>query len=106
MRHIVIPDVQAKPGVDPRFLKWVGRCIVDQKPEKVICIGDFADMPSLSSYDVGKKSFEGRRYKLDIEATHIAMDTLLEPIIEFNAKAKKNKEKQYHPELYLTIGCK
>lgn len=104
MRHIVIPDVQAKPGVDPSFLKWVGRCIVDQKPEKVICIGDFADMPSLSSYDVGKKSFEGRRYKLDIEATHIAMDTLLDPIKEFNAKAKKNKEKQYHPELYLTLG--
>ena len=104
MRHIVIPDVQAKPGIDPSFLKWIGNCIVDQKPEKVICIGDFADMPSLSSYDVGRKSFEGRRYRLDIEAAQLAMDTLLAPLREYNVKAKKNKEKQYHPELYLTLG--
>ena len=104
MRHIVIPDVQARTGIDPSFLRWIGNCIVDQKPDKVICIGDFADMPSLSSYDVGKKSFEGRRYKADIESTHAAMSVLMSPLKEFNAKAKKNKEKQYHPELYLTLG--
>lgn len=104
MRHVVLPDVQVKPGVDFSFLRSIGKCIVDIKPEKVICIGDFADMPSLSSYDVGKKSFEGRRYKADIEATHQAMDILLAPLNEFNAKAKKNKEKQYHPELILTLG--
>jgi hypothetical protein len=61
-------------------------------------------MPSLSSYDVGKKSFEGRRYKNDVQATHEAMVALLHPLWEFNSKARKNKEKQWHPKLILTLG--
>lgn len=103
-RHIVIPDCQVKPGIDVSYLYNIGRYIVEKKPETVVCLGDFADMPSLSSYDVGKKSFEGRRYAKDIEAAREAMDVLLSPLREFNAKAKKNKHTQYHPNLVLTLG--
>lgn len=104
IKHAVIPDVQAKPGNDFTFLYNIGRYLVDKKPEKWICLGDFADMPSLSSYDVGKKSFEGRRYLADIEASHQAMTALMTPLWEYNAKARRNKEKQYNPELFLTLG--
>lgn len=103
-KHLVIPDVQAKPGHDFRFLSKLGHYIVEKQPDTIICIGDFADMPSLSSYDVGKKSFEGRRYKDDIEAARVAMETLLEPLWTFNTKAKKNKEKLYKPRMVLTLG--
>jgi len=78
--------------------------IVEKRPDRVICIGDFADMPSLSSYDIGKKSFEGRRYVKDVEASHDAMQRLVKPLNVFNMKAIKNKEKQYHPELVMTLG--
>ncbi len=61
-------------------------------------------MPSLSSYDVGKKSFEGRRYVADIDASHAAMRALLQPITDYNNRARKNKEKQYKPEMHLTLG--
>lgn len=61
-------------------------------------------MPSLSSYDVGKKSFEGKRYSKDISAAHRAMEALLSPMWEYNRRAKKNKEKQYHPGMFLTLG--
>ena len=104
IKHFVLPDVQAKSGVDFAYLNKIGRYIVEKKPDKLICLGDFADMPSLSSYDVGKKSFEGRRYVKDIEATHEAMDALLGPMWDFNLKAKRNKEKQYHPEMVMTLG--
>ena len=103
-KHLVIPDVQAKYGHDFSFLNKIGKYIVEKKPDKIICIGDFADMESLSSYDVGKKSFEGRRYIKDLEASHEAMTRLLMPLELFNQKAIKNKEKQYHPELHLTLG--
>lgn len=103
-RHIVIPDCQVKPGNNLAFLERIGKYIVDRKPDVIINIGDFADMPSLSSYDVGKKAFEGRRYKNDIEVTHKAMETLLGPINEYNNRAKKNKEKQYKPKMILTYG--
>lgn len=102
--HIVIPDTQVKPGDDFEYLKAIGHCIVDQKPDVVVQIGDFADMPSLSSYDVGKKAFEGRRYKADVEAVHEAMATLLQPLDDYNLKARRNKERQYHPEKELFLG--
>lgn len=73
-RHFVLPDVQAKEGVPLDHLVWAGKYIAEKRPDVVICIGDFADMPSLSSYDAGKKSFEGRRYKKDIKAAKEAME--------------------------------
>ena len=103
-KHLVIPDCQIRDGDDFEFLSHIGQYIVDKQPDKIICIGDFADMPSLSSYDVGKKSFEGKRYLKDVQATKAAMATLLEPLVTYNKQAKKNKQKQYVPELHLTLG--
>ena len=104
MKHFVIPDCQVKPGYSVEYLRNIGRYIVDKKPEIVVCIGDFADLPSLSSYDVGKKSFEGRRYKADIEAVHEAMEALLEPLNSFNKKAKEGHRERYYPRLVMTLG--
>ena len=100
----MLPDVQAKDGNDFTFLTCIGKYIVDKQPDVIICIGDFADMESLSSYDVGKKSFEGRSYQKDIWAAREAMDALLKPIYEYNERAKRNKDKQYKPRMVLTLG--
>ena len=104
MKHFVIPDVQVKPEHDTSYLTRIGRYIVDKKPDVIICIGDFADMPSLSSYDVGTRAFEGRRYRHDIEAVHAAMDNLFSPIREYNDSAKKNHRERYRPRLVFTLG--
>lgn len=103
-RHLIIPDVQAKENVPLDHLTWAGKAIIRYKPDVIICIGDFCDMESLSSYDQGKKSFEGRRYKNDIAISQKAMRLLLTPLWDFNSKAKKNKEKQYSPRMVLTLG--
>jgi hypothetical protein len=102
--HLIIPDCQVKDGVDLSYLEWVGKYIADKQPDVLVNIGDFADMPSLSSYDVGRKSFEGRRYKTDVEVVRKAMDTLLGPMRELNEQRKKRKEKQYRPRMVLTLG--
>ena len=60
-------------------------------------------MPSLSNYDVGKKSFEGRRYCEDV-ASHLGMDRLTKPIIREQARLRRNKKTVWTPELYLTLG--
>lgn len=67
--HLVLPDRQARPGSTFEVDEAIGNYIEEHKPEVIIDIGDHADMPSLSAYDKGKKSFEGRRYKNDIEAS-------------------------------------
>jgi len=101
VRILVLPDVQAKPGVDFSYLARIGAYMVEKKPDVVVCIGDFADMPSLSSYDKGKKSFEGRRYKRDIEAAQFAMQAFLKPLNEHN---EKHKSRPYKPRMVLTLG--
>ena len=102
--HLVIPDVQAKDGNDFTFLKCLGNFIVEKQPDVIVCIGDFADMESLSTYDKGLKSFEGKRYTKDLFAARDAMDALLEPLFRYNKTAKKNKHKQYKPRMVLTLG--
>jgi hypothetical protein len=103
-KHMLIPDVQIRPGDDTKFLEAIGNYIVEKKPDVIVQIGDFADMPSLSSYDVGKKSFEGRRYKHDVAAAQEAMAVLLGPLNTYNQKASKNHEKRFLPRRILTYG--
>ena len=93
--HCYIPDVQAKPDVPLDHLEWAGKYIAEKKPDVIICAGDFGDMPSLSSYDKGKRSAENKRYKADIEAVHYAMELLMTPIVN---------EPGYKPRLVMTMG--
>ena len=104
-KHFIIPDVQTKPGVPNNHLTWAGHYIADKKPDVIICIGDFSDMPSLSSYDKGKKAFEGRRYVKDIEAATEAMDKLMAPIkLEMLKWNGRNKKAKWNPRFVLTLG--
>lgn len=73
---LVIGDAHAEPGEDATRFPLFGRAISDLCPDVVVCIGDWADMPSLSSYDKGKKTFEGRRYRKDIMAANDALDMM------------------------------
>ena len=105
MRILVIPDAQVKQGVPLEHLTWAGKAITDYRPDVVVNIGDFADMPSLSSHDIkGSKYFEGLRYKSDVDVAKQAMKMLLAPLRELQSKQKKNKEKVYKPRLVLTLG--
>ncbi len=103
-KFLIIPDCQVRPGDDLNYLKCIGKFIVDKRPDVIVNLGDFADLPSLSSYDVGKKVFEGRRYKADIQAAHAGMEALLTPIWDYNKKAKHGHRERYTPRMILTLG--
>ncbi len=85
--HLVLPDSHAHPDYGNERYDWVGKLILDIKPDVFINIGDTADMASLSAYDKGKASFHGRNYEKDIEAHLDAQERLWGPI----SKAKKKK---------------
>lgn len=101
---LIIPDAHASPAYDNDRFDWLGRFIVDEQPDIIIQLGDFGDMPSLSSYDKGKKSFEGRRYIEDIQSVREAMDRLLAPLKNYNKQRRKKKEKQYKPRRIIILG--
>ncbi|WP_426111066.1 metallophosphoesterase [Massilia sp. PWRC2] len=101
---LFIPDSQVKPGDDFEFLRCIGRYIVEKQPDIIVHAGDFADMESLSSYDKGKRSYEGRRYKADIQAAHEGMEALLGPLREHNERRIQSKKRPYRPRMVLTLG--
>ena len=61
-------------------------------------------MPSLSSYDVGKKSFEGRRYVKDIEAGNMAMEAFMYPIRQEQRRLREGKRKAWKPRMVFLLG--
>lgn len=78
-KHLVIADTQVKPNADLTYLKALGNYIAEKQPDVIVHIGDHFDMESLSSYDKGKKSFEGRRVKADLDAGYKGLDVLTNP---------------------------
>lgn len=104
MKIFVIPDTQVREQDDLGFLTAIGNYIVAKKPDVVVHLGDLADMPSLSSYDVGKKSFEGRRYTKDVDATHAALAALFRPIENYRHQQYVNKKKRYDPYRVVLLG--
>jgi hypothetical protein len=101
--HIVIGDTQVKEEVPTFHLSWIGRYIVDQfagSDAAVIHLGDHWDMPSLSSYDKGKKAMEGRRYLADIGDGNRAFAVLNEPLARFN----QGKQTPWWPDRHFFMG--
>ena len=101
---LVVPDAQVRPGSDTKHLANLGKYAAEKKPDTIVCLGDWADMPSLSSYDVGKKSFEGRMYINDIAAAKDAMQVFLAPIRQEQQKLIEGHRPRWNPRLVMTLG--
>lgn len=76
---LVIPDAHAHPKKHNKRFEWLAGLIDEVRPDVIVCIGDFWDMPSLARFDKGKGLGEGLRYEKDIEAGLDAMDKLIRP---------------------------
>lgn len=81
-----MPDSHAHPDHHNNRADWLGQLIADVQPDVLVHIGDSADLASLSLYDKGKKSFQGRNYKKDIDAHLDFQERMFAPL-----KARKRK---------------
>ncbi len=103
--QVMIPDTQCKGGITLDYLHNVGMYLADKQPEVIVHIGDHADFPSLSSYDKGKKSAEGKRLYEDINAAIEGMNVLLQPIKDLQQRElEQYGEIRYKPKMVLTLG--
>jgi hypothetical protein len=91
---LVIFDCQVRPGVDIRHMTAISRYIAAKRPEVIVCIGDYADMPSLSKFSMNIEK-EGQRYRKDVESVHVAMGKMM---------AWQKTCKNYKPRLVMTLG--
>jgi hypothetical protein len=103
-RHIVIPDTQLKPGVPMEHLPWLGKYIVEKKPDVIVLLGDWADMPSLSLHDINTKDAEGRTYRDDILAANDGLQMLMAPIKAEMERCERRHLRRWKPRLVVTLG--
>jgi len=76
---------------------------MDERPEIIVCIGDFGDFPSLNAFDrPGSKTFEGQRLEDDLRCVGEAMDKLLAPLNRYRRKCKGKA--RYKPKLVMCLG--
>lgn len=102
---LVIPDTQVKAGVPTDHIEAIGNYIAEKKPDRIVCLGDWWDMPSLSTH-TSKSSMEyvGANYMSDIQAGNDAMDLMMKPIDKERRRMKKNKKKVWTPDMHFTMG--
>ena len=97
-RHLIIPDAQVKPESRTEHIKWAGEAILEYKPDVVVCLGDWWDLPSLNSHaEKGSVEVEGRRYHEDIAAGNVAFKTL-------DSYFKKSRSKSWKPRKVFLEG--
>ena len=96
LKIAVIPDAQVRAGVPIDHLVACANYLTEIRPDVIVNIGDFADMPSLSGYaPAGSQEAENTRYKDDVAAVKTAMAAFLGPI---------RKVRGWSPKLVLTYG--
>lgn len=109
--YLICPDPHAHPDHHNDRADWLGKLILDLRPDVVVNMGDTFDMHSLSSFDRGKASFHGSSYEKDIEAGVNFLDRMWHPIkrakkkkplsifLEGNHEKRLHKVLEYQPEL-------
>lgn len=102
--HLVIPDEHYYPGDNFRRCEWLGKYIMEARPNVIVRLGDCWDMPSLCSYDKGKKSFVFQSVRDDIEAGHKGEALIFGPMIKYNERQRKNGKAQYKPLILKILG--
>jgi hypothetical protein len=96
-RHLFIPDTQIKPGIGLEHIEWAARYAAVKRPDVIVIAGDWYDMPSLSSYDEGKLSAEGRRVADDLAAGAAGLEL-------FERTLRRHAPRSYRPRKIVTLG--
>ncbi len=103
--HLVIGDAHTHDGDDFSRFMWLGKFIVDKKPDEIIIMGDWWDMFSINRFDTpGSLEKEGARVLLDLEAGQEAFDILFTPLAGHNMERKRNRKGAYHPAITFFHG--
>lgn len=103
-KHLVIPDTQIRPDEALDYIDWIAKYAVEKKPDVLVIIGDWADMASLSSYDVGKKCYEERTYRADILAANDGLQRLMAPIQAEQERLIRRKQTHWKLRKVVTMG--
>jgi hypothetical protein len=91
-----VMDTQVRDGVPTNHLEYYGMYVADKRPDVLLCIGDWFDFLSLSTYIKDSDlEAQGITYQKDLTAGLNAMGRFLAPI---------QREKDYRPHMIFLMG--
>lgn len=104
-RHLFIPDTQVRKGVATKHIEYAGKAIIKYKPDVIVVIGDWWDMPSLSSYDApGSKKTRQQNVKRDIDLGNEAFRLLVAPMEAYFKTHDRKKKGAWNPDCHFFFG--
>lgn len=104
-RHMIIPDPQIRPGVPTDHIDWAATAVCEYRPDVLVVIGDWWDLPSLSTHDApGSREAEGRRVKDDIDAGNEAFARFVKPINKVRDRLRASRKKRWNLECHFFFG--
>lgn len=107
-RTLVIGDAHLAPGQKLDHVKALNRFIKKTNPDRIVIIGDWVDMGSLSRFDtIGSKAMEGARIVADVQAGEAGIGVLLAGVdtrtsiifTEGNHEERHARMEEEHPKL-------
>lgn len=102
---MIVPDTQIRPGVPTEHIPWAAKAAIEYKPDAIIVMGDWWDLPSLSTHDLpGSKEAEGRRVRPDIDAGNDAFRLFWDPIKAEIDRLARGHRKRWDPERHFLLG--
>ncbi len=105
MQTLLVPDAHVTCHEDLSRFTQCGNLIVDRQPERIMIMGDFVSLDSLSDFDMNTRLLmEQRRYEQDIRAGNVALDLMLRPLQDYNKRMVEGKRKTYRPEIVFLEG--
>lgn len=93
---VFVGDPHAHPDFDNLRWRAVANFCIDNNIDYLVNMGDHQDFPSLSGWDRGSRSIEGRRIQYDIEAGQDAMDQFQGVIDDYNRGRKRKFQIEKH----------
>lgn len=100
--HLVIGDAHSDPLAPNDRFTWLGRLIVDLKPDVVVDMGDWATLGSLYQKDWGKMRGEGKRLADDIAFARDARERVNRELAAYNKGRRSGS--RYTPHLIAIQG--
>lgn len=104
-RTLVIPDCHDKPGQNKDRFEKASKLMVDVMPDRVVVMGDFTSLCSLSHWDKNKRlTIEGKRYKQDISSAKESINLLFGDLWELQRNQIAAGVEVYSPEIIWLLG--
>ena len=105
MKAYIVPDVQCRADAPNDHVDWIASDIVRRKPDLIVVLGDWWDLPSLSTHsEPGSASMEGARVEDDIRAGNEAFARLAGPVQAEIDRLARNHRARWTPKRVFLFG--